>query len=1280
MAYKLTHLVLLLVLTICLYDFTKGNIINFKAEVTSQTTGRVKFNVIHTKDPPPNVKYILEYCFKNSTDCKKQYLQGKQTSFFKFVGGIEFHTTYKFRVSSNVYPSTQWLTVAADIKTFILNSEMKLFYKDAFKKSFKSLLPSGFIMAREIDFTRKEEIESWVIVQYEIFYPKSSNIVANDVLDSLDQSKVGNISSYLRSVTVKDMDFCGSGKSICDVKSLCYNKDASYYCKCKLGYIDVSHGPEFFPGKMCVINTAPPTYTKMWSVGREKVVVSCKPPRTHKAQGKVTQFEVQWKNNSGVFITTGSQFFKANPLQNNLELTGLTGYHYYDVRVRAVTTRGPGKWSKEWSFHMVSDLYQLEFEIELFDQPESYDTLVQNHVHKAVSDLVSFAVKYEKELNITEVVAYKSELISQQKIKVWSKIFFTKKALERMKSITGQLHDYKMLLMKPLSLNLKVSAVGMIIEGSVKVRDYSECRDTNTRCSSINGCQEILGSYKCICPRLSIDVSKSFKVPPGTVCRQILEPPEFRASLQDRKTVRLSWKVPENLRDNRIEFWFVLRSKKSGDSTYTAKRVYPPSGNVSDPNYLIFYNREIEAGTTYSFRVTTQVAKQYGKWSKWLKMATSDYVFKAEFYLLNAIKYTYDLIDTETQRYSQLIAHVYNAVDSTLKQPLPQFIAAGEAEIKRANENDTESTNVLISISLFFDPKSKVDETYIENMFVNSPARHNDKFIDYEKTIILDYDECDSKWNECNESASCLNQSPGFSCICFEGFKDWSDVHLLPPGTFCVPEDYTTTVSTTTEEFTTASLTTTELTTETVKIKKGDQKEVGNDKGMEDVSDEDSIYGGSDAFDQDLTSNYETSKTNSEEVIYYDTISDKNINEEEKNKYDYYELEKDSDSDEKTSLNNDEFETKHTLSKNNKGLFDVNDDKSTVILIPMTRYRTRATTTTTTQKPLPMTKTLTYARGIDKTTILVTWKRQTKLTQGKQLRELSYIFRYKVKGTIEWIQNEVSAQISSVTFKNLMPNVIYEFCVAEQWTKKAKPHTSFSIPIEVRLVVHTYLVHLHIKDVPSSSSGMNYLRKGSQQYEYLNYISSKYVNDVLSLRDLRAQFPTILFGSTDDEVTFNRHPDGSLTAFVKIYFTPRKSLTAKLIEQAFKTFQNRIKSELNIKFWLVSDIDECGSQKLNDCPHSSICTNTEGSYYCSCMPGYYDDSSFYFLLAGRYCNVPTTTTLLTTTTQLLRDNTADLSDEELRKNLFLHNNGTLKDTIKVSRGDCLPGQQEIDYI
>lgn len=64
--------------------------------------------------------YFLFVCYLSCFNCIiklffKQYLQGKQTSFFKFVGGIEFHTTYKFRVSSNVYPSTQWLTVAAGL-------------------------------------------------------------------------------------------------------------------------------------------------------------------------------------------------------------------------------------------------------------------------------------------------------------------------------------------------------------------------------------------------------------------------------------------------------------------------------------------------------------------------------------------------------------------------------------------------------------------------------------------------------------------------------------------------------------------------------------------------------------------------------------------------------------------------------------------------------------------------------------------------------------------------------------------------------------------------------------------------------------------------------------------------------------------------------------------------------------------------------------------------------------------------------------------------------------
>ena len=51
---------------------------------------------------------------------------------------------------------------------------------------------------------------------------------------------------------------------------------------------------------------------------------------------------------------------------------------------------------------------------------------------------------------------------------------------------------------------------------------------------------------------------------------------------------------------------------------------------------------------------------------------------------------------------------------------------------------------------------------------------------------------------------------------------------------------------------------------------------------------------------------------------------------------------------------------------------------------------------------------------------------------------------------------------------------------------------------------------------------------------------------------------------------------------------------------------------------------------MNDCPHSSTCSNTKGWYACKCKPGYVDESSLYYLLPGRFCNVPTTTTQATT--------------------------------------------------
>lgn len=44
---------------------------------------------------------------------------------------------------------------------------------------------------------------------------------------------------------------------------------------------------------------------------------------------------------------------------------------------------------------------------------------------------------------------------------------------------------------------------------------------------------------------------------------------------------------------------------------------------------------------------------------------------------------------------------------------------------------------------------------------------------------------------------------------------------------------------------------------------------------------------------------------------------------------------------------------------------------------------------------------------------------------------------------------------------------------------------------------------------------------------------------------------------------------------------------------------------------LLSDVDECASSELNQCHPQASCTNTDGSFTCTCEEGYAGD--------GRIC-------------------------------------------------------------
>ena len=57
------------------------------------------------------------------------------------------------------------------------------------------------------------------------------------------------------------------------------------------------------------------------------------------------------------------------------------------------------------------------------------------------------------------------------------------------------------------------------------------------------------------------------------------------------------------------------------------------------------------------------------------------------------------------------------------------------------------------------------------------------------------------------------------------------------------------------------------------------------------------------------------------------------------------------------------------------------------------------------------------------------------------------------------------------------------------------------------------------------------------------------------------------------------------------------------IEQSIKNTKLPLGSDVMVSRVTIDDFDECSSAEYNDCSNRAVCTNTKGSYNCTCMPG-----------------------------------------------------------------------------
>ena len=57
------------------------------------------------------------------------------------------------------------------------------------------------------------------------------------------------------------------------------------------------------------------------------------------------------------------------------------------------------------------------------------------------------------------------------------------------------------------------------------------------------------------------------------------------------------------------------------------------------------------------------------------------------------------------------------------------------------------------------------------------------------------------------------------------------------------------------------------------------------------------------------------------------------------------------------------------------------------------------------------------------------------------------------------------------------------------------------------------------------------------------------------------------------------------------------------LESTLKNTDFPLGSDVMVSRVSIDDFDECTSVEYNDCSNKAVCTNTKGSYNCTCMPG-----------------------------------------------------------------------------
>ncbi|NXU50347.1 UROL1 protein, partial [Turnix velox] len=181
---------------------------------------------------------------------------------------------------------------------------------------------------------------------------------------------------------------------------------------------------------------------------------------------------------------------------------------------------------------------------------------------------------------------------------------------------------------------------------------------------------------------------------------------------------------------------------------------------------------ELEPDALYTVEINTDVC---GEESKLVRQKLKATVQKLSGTVrITNVKYSLGFSNTSSEEYQIFVQLFVDEVHKSLPLEVLQQMDAGLIKVLVTgitNGSTVVSFNLLIA--------EDVDISYIITTFRNA-FEHNTYFtVDKNSLSINDYDECESKEDDCSQDASCQNTLGFFQCTCNEGF---ADVHPEKPG------------------------------------------------------------------------------------------------------------------------------------------------------------------------------------------------------------------------------------------------------------------------------------------------------------------------------------------------------------------------------------------------------------------------------------------------------------------------------------------------------------------